>query len=1313
MAYLDPNQQLAMAAGQLQQQVQQPFAMPGAYNAPSYATQTERAATTLTQGLTNVALPGAALATSIGGSFAVPVGAMAKAGARIGTMGRGLQAAGTFGRVAGVGLGGTAALAGLALPLLAAAGIEQAASRMIEGQREFMATRQLMRELPGQSMFGAQSVLSPIGMGPAALASNPYQVSSMQQNLASIGANYGASSGQMRNIVGQLAPMGMLDTSSVSSISSSLRRSMQELTRIAKMVGSDLDEATKVYGQLKQMGFDTMSSRTSALRQLTGASSMSGMSLSQVSGIASGSIATAGALGLSSDVGLRAATTSISNAALRYGSGTINPIYMQQMGGLEGYAQRLAEINMGVVGSQGAMGAMSQMFDPSGRLRAGGLEEALSGNVRMRSSFGREFDPYRLGAMRRQFQGMSRSVILGGVASIQSEYSGAEANRRQYEFLSQFGISDPTEQLEYLDSLRAQPRAQAMMTAQTLQNQAVQSAQVPEIRTVTERLGDALSRLTRQVFGTGESLERFGASLQQRSERFVNDITTGVMGTAPSALSPGRYTAEALNTTRSAILSGQGAIADPMTRFRHELTTDPNLRELLGRSTAITGGRGFMGGLSEASFNARFGSYVGMSGTADTGIAVGGGAFMTPDELIQSAALSQGMTLDPTTGRVRSVGEGDVSRLMYHRGDALGALERRLTYGRRRLTGMGRRGFGRPMFGGDSFVEEGGNYQLTERDITEIQGPLRGTLENQFLRALYPGRPVGDITPQERAVAQEVMRRSPGAIGAALAGPAGTMSPDQLAASLADTARAQGQTELFSRISRGSQREQLDTAMRAVRSQLNAGDADRVESILRSRQQNGFVTANDVEEATRAVLVGNANSRGRGSARLGITGAEARRAAVSRAERQAGEAFRGMGLGDPAAASQMTDELRQIIEGGQGLTGLGGAVGAAMGARDTGNLQSLRNFIRTGEGEFASLEGDALREAVRAYALSTDASREQIDALLAEASAVGNEGVAARADALRGMLIEGSDLAVPGMSKSTVLGIRNAASMDSGILSGVLDQANRERMSQLLAGSTVVNARSREALSQMGLNILSEGGLARVLGTSSGTYGGMSVAEIDRAVRQGTLTAEQASEILQSTTLMEDVNAVAGGGGPQAEQAQRLRNRLMQIVVGQDTASPSQVLTNRLTNMLEDNAISGEELAELGGLNIATNMQALSKLLAGEGDMDSLAALFGNLSAAEEFASGMDTDVDGLLERIQGGNLSATAQRDLISALVGVAGLGQDETRRQNEQEMRELEETFYRNMNAALEGNALSVAVVAMRGEHPFFNFDGREDQE
>lgn len=663
-----------------------------------FASQTEQNAAGIVSGIANVSTAGLGLAGSL---YAYQRGLDPLSMAMRGFTGGGRLGAGLAGRV----LGGAALGLGTAgVGLAAQQALQWTAGRMVEGQREFLATRSMMTQLPGFGQFGQQSILG-YSNPMQSLAADPTQVMNMNRQMHSIGSGYGASPGQMRNITSALGSMGAIDTRSVDAVSSSVRRAMGELSNIAKTIGGDIDEALSVYQNLRSMGFTDRVQRARALTQQTGVSGMSGLSLSQVNQFATGSMQAAQQMGMSGQLGFQQGIQNLSTSSMRMAQGMTNQGYLNRLapGGsvqdqIMAHAARMQEIQLNLGQSQGGMAMISQMFTPSGLMRGRGRDRAFAGE-RSRLSYRNldRMDPYAMSDMQEQFQQMSRGLVLSRIDRIRREAGGdtLEAHRNQFEFLQQMGIGDPQEQLEYLQQLRSQPRAQFMRTAQSLQNQQVMGRQGPEqIQPLSfDRVVNDFRRRANQAmeeaFGNlGDNVEQLGAVLQSRVERTLQRAGQDVGGRVRN-LGTGIVSAESMDLAAERIRRGDFSFNryDTFAEFRQNGFVSQGAREAFLNSPEITGNLGrATSGLGRIARGLGIGSRTRGFGTRSmaedysflfgmpvnearvdpfTNVATrtGGVRQLSEGEAMQAVAFEMGRVYDPESGRMVTADETQISRM--------------------------------------------------------------------------------------------------------------------------------------------------------------------------------------------------------------------------------------------------------------------------------------------------------------------------------------------------------------------------------------------------------------------------------------------------------------------------------------------------------------------------------------------------------------------------------------------------------------------------------------------------------------------------
>jgi len=546
MNFLDPNQQLAQARGLMGQGQYGPYGPQGTQRS-AYAEATELRAAQVSSGLVNFAT-GTAVGVPMVASIAA--GMMRSSGKGIlGTVARradiGLSVMDPFGAaMEGVmnfskkGLGGatmglTGLAGGIAGGYLASTvfnkSVDFMRDRALEGQRNYLATRTLMREMTPMG-FGDQSVLQT----PTTSFTAPAQVSTMASAIRGVGSEYGMNSAQTRNVLGTLGGMGMINTSSVKSVSDSLRAQLKELKEISRQIGGDINEAVSTYQSLDRMGFRTHGQRSQVLRNITTTSGMTGLSMSQVGNVMGQTIDLGDTMGISRMRSADIAFRSMQTTAILQKGGGLNLQYMERMGGSpESVALRMAQIQLNTGNSAGGMAMMSNAFTPGGSVDTASLKRLMEGR-KQSLNYGalRKFDPYQMSEMSDKMTEFSGAAIMARVNAIHGENQKdpLKARREQYKFLASMGMSDPQEQLQYLAHQRAAPRAQFVGALQELRNNAFTARD----NTLTEGMEGASNSLRKAIDQVTESIgrtfERAGEAILRHWEKVNKNVSLALNG---------------------------------------------------------------------------------------------------------------------------------------------------------------------------------------------------------------------------------------------------------------------------------------------------------------------------------------------------------------------------------------------------------------------------------------------------------------------------------------------------------------------------------------------------------------------------------------------------------------------------------------------------------------------------------------------------------------------------------------------------------------------------------------------------------------
>jgi hypothetical protein len=557
-------------------------------------------------------LAGSALGTgrigrAVGGAFSPisallnPFGFGQKAFSAAKAAGMGMAGAGTVGALA--------ALPGLGLVFGGGAAIDYASKQVFQGAQDYVATRQLMREMPGVG-FGATSVL---GGGSGLTDLSAGQISQANQSIQSIGGRHGLDASASRNLLSNLSQTGMIDTSSVKAMSQSYQKALSDFKLMAKTLQIDIDQTIELYKGLDQLGLRGNAERKSVLSRASATSSLTGKSFDSVMQTVTGAVAAGNSLGLSSYASANVATRAMAVSALAEKSGALPESYLNRVGGYDGYTNRMIELELGMSRSSGAMRMMANMYDTGGRFRS---DNSLSagGAGRSANSFFRNVDPYELDRMSQEMSSALPSMVLARVDAIQARHGSGSvrANREQHRFMQTMGIEDPQEQLAFLMSARSAGAGQFVqgLQASTDRVNAAPLAAAEALRRESLGLKDALKLMTSSL--TTE-LRAFGEAMQVASEEAAGRIA---MSRGGQRFSPANFqsTTQQLGVVSEYIRQGK---LDPFTSdpMREVMGIEGRYRDLiangLSSSSAFTGitraeGRGMLtGGLDRTI--ARFG----------------------------------------------------------------------------------------------------------------------------------------------------------------------------------------------------------------------------------------------------------------------------------------------------------------------------------------------------------------------------------------------------------------------------------------------------------------------------------------------------------------------------------------------------------------------------------------------------------------------------------------------------------------------------------------------------------------------------------
>jgi len=439
------------------------------------------------------------------------------------------KAANMFART---GMALRAATPAIAIGTAAYMGAQYAADQTAEGARDYVATRQLLRELP-QMGFGPNSVLNP-GVLPGGFQFGAQSISALNQDLRSIGTSHGLDMAQTRNLVSDLGSAGMITGSAdPKQVGEKLKRMLADLKKISAITQSTLDESVRAYEELDSMGLRGHAQRLNVLNRAATMSSLTGRPLSQVMGATQVAVGLGQQMGVSPIDSVTLGMRAMATGAMVEAGGGLSARYLNRVGGYDGVVGRMMEMQMGLAHSQGALGMMASTYNPDGSLTGAGDY----GSRRREANVGRffnEVDPYQIESMREETRVRAPSMMLSRIDAIQQRYAHdrTRANREQYRYLASMGIEDPQEQLAFLQFTQLQGQADFQIGRQASTDVLTQAAAGAASRSAVfdnDRLGrDAASLSTRLGAITGEISRAFndlGEGLQRAAERVTSRLS--------------------------------------------------------------------------------------------------------------------------------------------------------------------------------------------------------------------------------------------------------------------------------------------------------------------------------------------------------------------------------------------------------------------------------------------------------------------------------------------------------------------------------------------------------------------------------------------------------------------------------------------------------------------------------------------------------------------------------------------------------------------------------------------------------------------
>lgn len=478
-------------------------------------------------------------------------------------LGRGIRGLGSLPamNIFGGALGAAGAIGGLAAtmaPFMAAeAGVGYIADNLMEGAESRSHAINMMTQM-GQiqgSQFGTESILGGGGFGHEAIRS--WTMGGGTQSISNVARMSGIGREGVSDMAGMMSASGMIgQASGPEEFISKFRNKLQQVQQLSKSLDVSISEATQVMATLNQSGVGGEDQLR--LGQFAGAvSGLTGHSLNTVMQHGISGADSAVQMGMTANQGAGLGMSNLSSVSVLGGLGALNEGLLARVGGEEGLAQRLTQISLGMSRSYGGQRMLSRLVNEEGSsIDVERLGDITAGGRRGR----RRLDPYAMDELAQEFRENEGSIVLGQINRLRTRHEDdRDFNRAQYRFLAEMGISDPQEQLAYLQNLRSAPVMQVLESQQERrdaysrrqeQGGFTDSSSVfadignNMLAPFGSSLGDVSSWIDENI---GQPVQEFGRQFAEAMARAGDEISRLVHGSSPNDVQPFEIGAEGLS----------------------------------------------------------------------------------------------------------------------------------------------------------------------------------------------------------------------------------------------------------------------------------------------------------------------------------------------------------------------------------------------------------------------------------------------------------------------------------------------------------------------------------------------------------------------------------------------------------------------------------------------------------------------------------------------------------------------------------------------------------------------------------------------
>jgi hypothetical protein len=437
-----------------------------------------------------------------------------------GGLGRGIGMAARFGGA--YGMAGAGALAGAALPigagLAAYSALEYGGQQMYQGAQDAMMGQALMNRMgpgiaPGQNMRGQGA-----------------QTGAMMRSMAT---EMGTGMEDISRIAQQLNSQRVFQTTrSAKEFRDKFKGVMKAVKEIAEITQSSVDDAAKMFTDLRQQGFYTTADIKSQAASRQAREMTTGISAGVYSAIGGAGAQMARQYGMRGRYGARLAERNVAGVAQGVRSGAMSEEEVQELGGVEAVGMRMAQQQMGFMRSARGRAMIAYSMGEGGAPDAKRMQRMLSSGMSMEElvtgAAGRGLGVLRAAGgreAREQFAQYAGMGMVSMAAMQQKQLYGGTSRQGIINMMGTMGVGREEAELMLQQTLQMPKQLAA---EQRERENAAERASYQSMRkaaSLTNRAGAALDRVVgAPMRGMGR---RMYGNVSETYERVMGEMVGG------------------------------------------------------------------------------------------------------------------------------------------------------------------------------------------------------------------------------------------------------------------------------------------------------------------------------------------------------------------------------------------------------------------------------------------------------------------------------------------------------------------------------------------------------------------------------------------------------------------------------------------------------------------------------------------------------------------------------------------------------------------------------------------------------------------